>query len=194
MFAETVEGAEIHESLMASSRDQQHDPLYETVLVLTDGSGRARRLAEWALVFAGASGNTVHRVDVLDCLDSGVVIQTDGKSVQKEDEHQERTHTRAAPDGMMSQNQGHATAIDVLHGVPSEALLDYLRANAIDFTIMCICDNACLNRTLLGRTFARVSQATIVPMMTITGTNDPHNPRCEIGHVAIERSHPSETR
>ncbi len=154
---------------MPSSRDQQHNLLYETVLVLTDGSSRARRLAEWALVFDGAPGNTVHRVDVLDCLDSGVVIQIHSENVQNEDEYQERTHTRAAPDSVVSQSQGHTTTIDVLHGVPSEALLDYLEGYAIDFTIMCICDSSCLNRTLLGRTFARVNQAATVPMMTITG-------------------------
>lgn len=176
MFAETVEGPEIQESLMSSSRDQQHDPLYETILVLTDGSGRARRLAEWTLVFAGASGTTVHRVDVLDCLDSGVIIQTDVESVQNEDEYQERTHTWPASDGVVSQSQRRASAIDVLHGNPSEALLDYIEGSAIDFTIMCICDSAYLNRTLLGRTFACVSQAATVPIITITGTDDPHNP------------------
>lgn len=194
MFAEMLERAETHEQSMPLSRGQQHTPLSETILVLTDGSDRARRLAEWALVFAGTSETTVHRVDVLDCLDSGVVIRTDDESGQNKCEHSEPTSRRTSPGCMTSQNQEHDIAIDVLHGVPSEALLDYLRAHAVNLLIMCIRDSACLDRTFLGRTFIRVSQAATVPMITIAGTNDPHDSRCEIGHIAIGRSHSSETK
>lgn len=46
----------------------------ETVLVLTDGSAWASRVAEWGLVFADASSATVHHIDVIECLDSGVIV------------------------------------------------------------------------------------------------------------------------
>nr|WP_273741585.1 transposase [Natrinema soli] len=43
--------------------------------MLTDGSERAGRTAEWWLVFTESREATVHRIDVLDCLDSGVIVQ-----------------------------------------------------------------------------------------------------------------------
>lgn len=169
---------------MVSSRDQHHPPLYETVLVLTDGTDRARRLADWTLVFIETPLMTVHHVDVLDCLDSGVIIQTHDDSGQNDSDRSERTPSQSLSHHVTSQNHGHDPTLGVLHGVPSEALLEYLDANAIDLLIMSVRDSAYLDRTLLGNAFTRVSQTATVPTVTITDTNNPHNLRCEMGYVA----------
>ena len=55
----------------ASKRDNK---LETTVLVHTDGSNQAKRVAEWGLIFADIARATVHRIDVVDCLDSEMII------------------------------------------------------------------------------------------------------------------------
>lgn len=127
-----------------------------TVLVLTDGSTQARRVAEWELVFTDAARAAIHRIDVIDCLDSGMIIHR---------------HTDASTD-KTNQIRGHEPEIEVLHGVPHEALLDYVAANAIDLVVIGVCDRTDLSHSFIGNMLATVSQTATVPVMTTRGREE----------------------
>lgn len=140
-----------------------------TILVLTDGSTQAERVAEWELVFADIASATVHRIDVIECFDSGVIIYRDEGRMQNECGELGRRPTAAATD---KPNRKDEPAIDVLHGVPHEALLDYVAANAIDRIIISVCNRDIFTHSFIGNAFITVSQTATVPVMTIGVTED----------------------
>lgn len=141
----------------------------ETILVLTDGSDRADRVAEWGLIFADASWATVRWIEVVECLDSGVIIQDYEDCVQNERGDPRRRFEREST-GETTQSREHTPATDVLHGEPHEALLDYVAANAIGLCIIGVCERTRLHRSFVGSTLARVNQAATVPVVLIGGT------------------------
>lgn len=155
----------------------------ETVLVLTDGSAHAKRVAEWNLVFVGVPGTAVRRIDVLDCLDSGVVIQTNHGDSQDE---RERPGEYSRSTRATNQHQQGESTIDALHGVPHEALLDYVTTNPIDGMIMSTHERTHPNRSFLGHTFARVYRAAPVPVITTTETATAHISQCKPTPAARE--------
>lgn len=150
----------------------------ETVLVLTDGSKRAERVAEWGLVFTEATSAVIHRIDVIECLDSGVIIHRHDGCVQDGCDQLRRPPTSATTDCLVSWTQRCEPAIDVLHGIPHEAILEYVMMNAIDRIIVSVRDRTHLEQSLLGRAFATVSQAATVPVMTIDGTDERYDLQC----------------
>jgi nucleotide-binding universal stress UspA family protein len=176
---------------MRFSTDQQSIPPSETVLVLTDGSDRAKRVAEWGLVFVGAPGTTVHRIEVLECLDSGVVIQTDTGGLDKRERLGQRPPS-ASPAQTANRHLRDESTIDVLHGVPYEALLDYVATTSIDCIIMSTHERTSPDRSFLGRTFAHVHRAAPVPVITTNRTATPDTPRCELAHAARKQKCVSE--
>lgn len=134
--------------------------------MLTDGSERAGRTAEWWLVFAESREVTVHRIDVLDCLDSGVIVQRyDGGQVERDG--RERSPTSTPTGCAMSGHHVRAAAIGVLHGVPHEAILDHIAANSIDRVVLSACEMTCPTRSFVGRTLVEVSRAVTVPVVII---------------------------
>lgn len=171
---------------MLLSNDQQSIPPSETVLVLTDGSDTAKRVAEWGLVFVGTSGTTVHRIDVLDCLDSGVIIQTDTGSLTERERLSQHLQS-ASPTQTANRHRRHQSTIDALHGVPHEALLDYVATNPIDCIIMSTHERMSPSRSFLGRTFAHVHRAAPVPVITTNRTASPDSLRCELVHAARKK-------
>lgn len=140
----------------------------ETVLVLTDGSAWATRVADWALVFADASSATVHRIDVMDCLDSGVIARRYESSHDQACEYRTtgRYYTGTA-DTEPSAHRAREPTIDVPHGVPHEAIRDYAVTHTIDLIIICVRERARSERTFLGDTLARVTRSTTIPIMTV---------------------------
>ncbi len=121
---------------MTSRSGYQYKQKSRTVLVLMDGCDRARRKAEWEGVFTDSSRTTVHHIDILDCLDSGVISRRYSRDTQNED--RKRPSTSASLSHAMTQNQKYTPEIDGLHGVPSEALLNYIVANGIDRVVICM--------------------------------------------------------
>lgn len=152
---------------MLPTSSQQYTTPYETILVLTDGGERAKRIAEWELVFSEASEATVHRIDVLDCLDSGVIIQTDDGGGQNEHRQPERSSSRLSPYYPVNRSQECVSAIDVLHGRPHEAILDYVATNLIDFIVLSTRDQTSPARSFFEQTFTRVHQQAPVPVIDI---------------------------
>lgn len=155
----------------ASKRDNGWS---ETVLVLTDGSDRAARVAEWGLIFADASRVTVRWIEIVECLDSGVIIQCYESRVQNEHGHPRRRFERASArtHDVTTPNREHEPATDVLHGEPHKALLDYVAANAIGLCIIGVCERTRLHRSFVGSTLATVDQVATVPTVLIGGTED----------------------
>lgn len=176
---------------MQPSNDQQSIPPSETVLVLTDGSDTAKRVAEWGLVFVGAPGTTVHRTDVLECLDSGVIIQTDTDGLAERERRGQRPPS-ASPTQTANRHRRHESTIDALHGVPHEALLDYIATTSIDYIIMSTHEQTSPSRSFLGRTFAHVHRAAPVPVITTNRTASSDPSRCELAHAARKQEWVSE--
>lgn len=141
----------------------------ETVLVLTDGSAWASRVAEWGLVFVDAASATVHHIDVIDCLDAGVIVHrytSDQKTCESRTTGRHPTDTDRA-DTEPSRRRAREPTIDVLHGVPHEAIRDYAVTHAIDLIIICVRERARSQRTFLGNTLTKVTRHTTIPTMTV---------------------------
>ena len=143
----------------------------ETILVLTDGSARADRVAEWGLIFTDASRATVRWIEVVECLDSGVIIQIYEDYVRNEHGYPRQRFESISTDEI-TQNRKYAPVTDVLHGEPYEALLDYVATNTIDLVIISVCGGTRLHRSFVGSTFARVTQAATIPVVLLGGTEE----------------------
>jgi nucleotide-binding universal stress UspA family protein len=151
----------------------------KTVLVLTDGSAWATRVAEWGLVFADAASATVHHIDVIDCLDAGVIVHrytSDQETCEYRTTGRHPTDTDRA-DTDPSRRRFREPTIDVLHGVPHEAIRDYASTHAIDLIIICVRERARSERTFLGDTLARVTRRTTIPTMTVEQPAESHEPQ-----------------
>ncbi|WP_248910040.1 universal stress protein [Halocatena marina] len=167
---------------MLFSSEQQSVPQSETVLVLTDGSEKAKRVAEWSLVFVGAPETVVLRIDVLECLDSGVIIQTDTGGLNERARFGDHPPNPASVQ-TASQHWRHESTVDALHGVPHEALLDYIATNSIDCIVMHTHEQMTPQRSFLGRAFAYIHQAVSIPVITTNGTASSDSPQCELVHA-----------
>lgn len=154
---------------MPPDRCQERRSSTQTVLVLTDGSERARRTAEWWLVFAESSQTAVHRVDVLDWFDSAVVVERDDSGGPVERDRLERSPKNWSSDREAAPDRGRAPTTDVLHGVPHEVILDYVATNAVDRIVTSVCKRACRPRSFVGDTFARVGRTASVPVTALPG-------------------------
>lgn len=108
---------------------------------------------------ANASSAAVHRIDVIDCLDAGVIVhryaadhdqaceyRTTGRHPTGTDTHTDIATTEP------SRRQAREPTIDVLHGVPHEAIREYAGTHAIDLIIICVHERARSQRTFLGNT------------------------------------------
>lgn len=150
---------------------KRHNEQNETVLVLTDGSKRAKRVVEWELIFAEVPRSAVRRIDVIDCLDSGVIIHRHDKRTQNEREHKRKQLGRQLTSGTTEHeptlNREHDPAVDVLHGVPHEALLDYAAANAIDSIVIGVSERTRLDQSFIGTVFVSVSRTATIPVVII---------------------------
>lgn len=145
------------------------------VLVLTDGSTWANRVAEWGLVFADASQATIHRIDVMDCFNSGVIIHryTAGQDQACTSQTTGRQPTNTN-DTERGQRRGRESTIDVLHGIPHEAIRDYAVTHAVDLIIICVRERVRSEQTFLGDTLTRVTHRTTIPTMTVEQPTEVH--------------------
>lgn len=157
---------------MSSNRCHRSRSSSRTALVLTDGSERARRTAEWWLVFAETPPATVHRIDVLDCLDSGVIVERDDGGGLIEPDRTEPPKNGSTDRAARRHREG-ASTIDVLHGAPAEAILDYVAANAVDRVVTCVGDRTCRTRSFVGYTFTRVGRTAGVPVTALPEGDEP---------------------
>ncbi|WP_306055709.1 universal stress protein [Natronococcus wangiae] len=157
----------------------------QNVLVLTDGTDRANRKVEWEIIFSDFPGTTIHWIEVLDCLDSGVIIRNRTEIAQNDRERQRQSRISVALYWMTVHDQEYTPAIDVLHGVPHEALLDYIETNATGRIVMSVSEPTDLNRSFVGRTFAKVDCVTTVPVEIIGRTSDSHESQCEVDLLTV---------
>jgi nucleotide-binding universal stress UspA family protein len=108
--------------------------MYETILVATDGSERARRAAEYAVDLAGRYGATVHAIFVVDThlLDEPALSSAELSTGAIED----------AGHGFLLEVEALADERDVpferrsAHGVPKYEILDYADEVGADVIVM----------------------------------------------------------
>lgn len=146
-------------------------------------------MVEWEMLFAKGSGATVHRIDVVDCLDSGVIVRKHDSGDQNKFERVRKTPPSVPTDCTVNPEQENTTmtVLDVLHGVPHEAILGYAAANAID-CIMMVCERTSFDRSLLGCTFRNVRDAATGPAVTVDRMDKPRETLCEIARTVIDLS------
>ena len=156
---------------------------HEAVLVLTDRSAWASRVAELGLVFADAASATVHRIDVIECLDSGVIVH---RYVSGHDHACESRTTGRQPtdtaDTEPNRQRTREPTIDVLHGVPHEAIRDYAATHAIDLIIICVRERARSERTFLGDILTRMTRNITIPTLTVEQPTESDDPQRQDEH------------
>ncbi|WP_407075694.1 universal stress protein [Natronococcus wangiae] len=133
--------------------------------MLTDGSERAKRKAEWVTVFASPEAS-IHQIDLLECLDSGVVIRRYSR-IQNDRKRQNRSFRCDSPPRSATRNQERIPVIDVLHGVPREALRDHVEECAIDRIVVIMREIETPSRLFIGHTLIKTSRFATVPVITV---------------------------
>ncbi|AGB32378.1 universal stress protein UspA-like protein [Natrinema pellirubrum DSM 15624] len=138
--------------------------MYDSVLVPTDGSDHAARVAGHALGLARWFDATVHVVSVVDVSAAGGVFDAGGVSpafVERlEDEAAaaiERIETMTDTDRVRSA---------VLKGSPAATILEYADENDVDLIAMGTHGRTGVNRYLTGSVTERVVRQSDVPVMT----------------------------
>ncbi|QCC57631.1 universal stress protein [Natrinema thermotolerans] len=138
--------------------------MYDSILVPTDGSDHAARVAGHALGLARWFDATVHVVSVVDVSAAGGVFDAGGVSpafVERlEDEAAaavERIETMTDTDRVRSA---------VLKGSPAATILEYVGEHDIDLIAMGTHGRTGVNRYLTGSVTERVVRQSDVPVMT----------------------------
>ncbi|WP_435552594.1 universal stress protein [Natrinema sp. CGMCC1.2065] len=138
--------------------------MYDSILVPTDGSDHAARVAGHALGLARWFDATVHVVSVVDVSAAGGVFDAGGVSpafVERlEDEAAaavERIETMTDTDRVRSA---------VLNGSPAATILEYVGEHDIDLIAMGTHGRTGVNRYLTGSVTERVVRQSDVPVMT----------------------------
>lgn len=158
----------------------------ESVLVLTDRSDWADRVAKWGLVFTVSSNATVHRIDVVACLDSGVIVHRDERDQDKACEFRAtERHSTATAD-----SESNRETIDVLHGVPHKAINEYAAQLAVDRLIICACERSRSQRTFIGDTFTNVARTATIPTTIVEQSTDSRE--LLRAHDHHEQTHPQD--
>lgn len=138
--------------------------MYETILVPTDGSEHADRVAEHAIDVARTRGATVHVLSVVD--DRAFLVLPDERVEAIGEELREgavdaveRTTDAAAEAGVEV-----ATAVETGH--PAERILAYVDENDVDLVVMGTSGDDYASN-VVGSVSRQVVQSAPVPVLTV---------------------------
>ncbi|WP_455448461.1 universal stress protein [Natrinema thermotolerans] len=138
--------------------------MYDSILVPTDGSDHAARVAGHALGLARWFDATVHVVSVVDVSAAGGVFDAGGVSpafVERlEDE------AAAAVERIETMTDSDRVRSAVLKGSPAATILEYVGEHDIDLIAMGTHGRTGVNRYLTGSVTERVVRQSDVPVMT----------------------------
>jgi len=144
---------------------------YDAVLVPTDGSEYARVGARHGVRVARGFGATVHVVHVVD---TGRGLSPLGVSHATAGGGRQRAVGEEIVESVaqISDDLGVDVATELVEGVPSEALQDYVTDSEIDFVAMGTRGRSNIERHLLGSVTERIVRTSPVPVLTVRTEND----------------------
>ncbi|WP_440008019.1 universal stress protein [Halomicrococcus sp. SG-WS-1] len=148
---------------------------YERILVPTDGSAPSDRAARHATALAAAFDATLHVLHVVDARRySSGIADLDDVAREQEDRLEATGEKAVATVAERADDAGVATVSDVVTGVPSAAILDYVDDYDVDLIAMGTHGRTGLDRILVGSVTERVLRQADVPVLSLraTGTDD----------------------
>ena len=145
---------------------------YDDVLVPTDGSECAEAAAVHAVTIAERYDATVHVVGVVNLIEEGGFFSAGGvdeEFVDHLDAEAERA-TRRMEERV--EDAGLDATSDVIHGVPSRVLVDYVDEHGIDLVAMGTHGRTGGARYLVGSVTERVVRTAPAPVLTVRHGED----------------------
>lgn len=137
-------------------------PMYQDVLVPTDGSDGTREALTHGLAVADRFDATVHALSVVPDGPFGTDDETASEAAERA---VERVETEAQQADLESR-----TAVE--QGVPHEEILSYVSDNDVDMVVMGTQGRTGLDRVLLGSVAERVVRLADVPVVTVRSTGE----------------------
>ncbi|WP_128478015.1 universal stress protein [Halorussus pelagicus] len=144
--------------------------MYDTVVVPTDGSDHAERAAEHAFDLARRFDAAVHLVNVVDVQSEGGLFSAGGVDEAFIEQLEDRAReTISDLEALADSDDDVRTA--VVHGKPSEGILDYAEESNADLVFMGTHGRTGLNRYVTGSVTERVLRLADVPVFTVQATD-----------------------
>ncbi|ELZ91630.1 putative universal stress protein [Haloferax mucosum ATCC BAA-1512] len=141
--------------------------MYDTILVPTDGSDRARTAARHALALADAYGATIHALSVIDAGDLGLWTSSDVPVEQVQDGLRDTARTAVEEIAALSEADSVVCETDVRIGVPAREILAVADDIDADLVVMATHGRTGLEHAILGSTTERVVRLSDVPVLTV---------------------------
>jgi nucleotide-binding universal stress UspA family protein len=137
--------------------------MYDQILFPTDGSEPAASVLEYALQIASEHEATIHVLNVVDTgKDSPAGVRDHVRDVLEQNGTE--IVTEAA---QHATEHGIDVVSEVLHGDPSEAIVEYSTRSAIELVVMPTHGRRGLQRVLLGSVTERVINTADVPVIAV---------------------------
>lgn len=137
-----------------------------SVLVLTDGSDRALRMAEWELFFTEFRGAHVHHLEVVKCCDSGVVLKQRESCMRNEQNNRDLVSSKVST---FESDQVVNSGFEVFYGRPSTAILEYANMHRIDILILAYKEKSS-RQSFLESIFARIERTTSISVLSTSAS------------------------
>jgi len=137
---------------------------YENILIPTDGSPAATYAAEQTLSLAASLDATVHILSVVDDTALGLDVRSTTSGNGGDEAATEAVET------VVSEAEARGvtdTVTHIQHGVPVEAILDYIESNDIHAVGMGTTGRRGTARILLGSVAEKTVRSVSVPVMTV---------------------------
>jgi nucleotide-binding universal stress UspA family protein len=141
-------------------------PLYERILVPTDGSSAGRRAVEHAAALAATHGATVVGVYVVNTAGyAGLPMESSWEGL----DDMLRADGDAALETVreVAENRGVPVETHVLEGSPSRQIVEFAEREGCDLVVMSTHGRGGIDRLLLGSVAEKVVRSANVPVMTV---------------------------
>lgn len=162
--------------------------MYDQILFPTDGSEPAASVLEYALQIVSEHEATIHVLNVVDTgQDSPAGVQDDVSDVL------EQNGTEIVNEAAQHATEhGIDVVSEVLHGDPSEAIVEYSTRSAVELVVMPTHGRRGLQRVLLGSVTERVINTADVPVIAVNPGTHPLAYPCQDLLVPTDGSRGSE--
>lgn len=158
----------VKSSELEHSSDAPRDPLFENILVPTDGSKQAQAAVDHGLDIARTYDATFHALHVLD---RRAYASRPGNTWDDLREAMEDSGKTLLENVRSKAEQNEMTFVtDTRHGVPHQAIQEYIDERGIDLVVMGTHGRSGIERQIIGSVTERVLRSSSIPVLTIRGT------------------------
>jgi len=140
-------------------------PMYDRILVPTDGSEGVERVLDEAVELAELTGATIHGLYVVDARDYSTLPEAKWLSIAEELESAGEKALETVTDRAEAAGVDVTTTIE--RGVPHEQILEAADTNDTDLLAMGTHGRSGLNRFLLGSVTEKVVRGADVPVLVV---------------------------